>query len=385
MIPRYVPATGIAAWVTAGFGGREAQSHAMAEFTRALAGPRAPGVAYGYARLRNGLLEYFRHLAREMPGGQVVLGAQTCPCVGLAVRAAALVPVFVDSGRIYPAADASSYLAAIGAQTVCVVAAPLYGLLPDDWARLAEVPSRVRLVLDLAQGVGLADRLDVPVARADAVGFSFAPGKGLDTGGALLLSRTAFRAGAVTGVPARWGSIAALARCTALQVLARGPLYGLLLDAFSRQVEADTFELDVRDHTLMPLPGRLLLDALQRYRTELMLARERAVMLADTIGGAPTVRDAAHLYCDRHAPLRTIIRVADRASRDRLLSALRARGVDAMPAGEPLPSTYLSDLETVDWPNAFAFTASALRLPFLGRLTLRDFERLRRTLRELLR
>ena len=300
------------------------------------------------------------------------MSAQVCPVVPKLVEMAGFEPTFVDIDPVWPTPNAEQFAAMLDASVSAVVVSPIYGYLQTDWAPLVEKLEGRPLILDLAQGLCL-EIPSILAKRADVVGYSFGIGKGLDTGGGLLLTRTFLplndccRAG------------------TMLPLIAgmQGTLLNLLVS-----VGAYTFVSrgikDVDDND----PGRLGLGAVRLvnprlYRLwqvrladvqgEIRCARSRAADLAtrDVIVQhiqAPTIYLGA-----RPTHLRQILRLKDAVKRDLVVEALRRDGLDCAPAGELLPAEYMPRASG-RFINAMDFRADSIRLPFLGRMNKSQFK-----------
>jgi dTDP-4-amino-4,6-dideoxygalactose transaminase len=369
MIPRYLPALDLGAR-------RQARREMRADAPGALAAALVPGQIFPgrlpVAALRDGLNAWFRALAQSTGTGAVVMSAQICPLVPLAVRHAGLVPRFVDIGPGAPVPSGEQFAVALDASARAVVMAPFYGHAGAAPEALIEALGDRPLLLDLAQGLGLRG-IEPLLARADAVGFSFGIGKGLDTGGGLLLTRKPLEPSAPKhtslgiGVPGRAALLRSIVACG---------MYGFVARAVERAAEAAPEDFDPQVRVLdEPWVFSWWQARLQAFLREIEIARGRATALKMHLGRHPALAYTEDCFAPHATHLRQILRLSDPASRPRVLERLRGGGVDSAPAGEPLPSSYLPG-ETGTYPASAAFRADAIRLPFLGRLTEAQFARL---------
>lgn len=348
-------------------------------------------VPFGSARAA--LAAYFAELARRDARRIVILSCQICPVVPQLLIEAGFKPFFIDTDIAVPVPSVrqtmEGYDAAGGREHVAAVMfAPFYGHIPpDDDALDRKSFADAAVVVDMAQGLLLADRLPRLFARADAAVYSFGVGKGLDLGGGLLAQRKhSMTAEAPRRIPGA-AAFGPLPKILALHAAARLGFYRHILRFVEREVEDGKADLgDLHPRASMPVDA--LTTRLDAFAGEVVLARTRAAELlsmpaierlcqhADIYGGA----QATHL--------RQVLRLREPAERDTLVSALRRAGVDATPAGEPLPSEYLlpgsfSAHGDPAWPNASRFKADAIRLPFLGRLDPASFTELKTVLERL--
>ena len=368
MIPRYLPSADFGARLKAS---REVHPGAVAALVAAL----APGSAFegqlAVAALRDGLNAYFADLAIRTGYGEIVMSAQVCPLVPLAVRNAGFAPRFVDIADDRPVPSGQQLAAVIDASVKAVVIAPFYGHLGDGLDAVVAALRDRSLLLDLAQGIGLRG-IEPLLSRADAVGYSFGIGKGLDTGGGLLLTRKTLN---VAG--AKSGSLGAgvLVRSAALRVIVACGLYEFVVDVVGRAAEAEQEDFDPRVQLIvgdwMYSWWQLRLTA---FLEEVGLAQQRAASLRLRFGAHPALAHAEACFSPDATHLRQIIRFADAGRRDAALEQLRRGGVDCAPGGEPLPSEYIPG-ERGEYPAARRFRADSIRLPFLGRLSEGQFSK----------
>jgi dTDP-4-amino-4,6-dideoxygalactose transaminase len=353
VIPRYRPDLDLRAWRT-WLTNPSARSGAV----DLLATLGLSGTAHPFRSGREALQAWLSDLAARRGPGAALMSAQVCALVPRIARSCGFMPRFVDTDVAYPTPSAEQYVGSFDRETAVVVVAPLYGYLGVDWAPLLSRLEGIALVLDLAQGLGLEPRLPDLVRRADAIVYSFGLGKGLDTGGGLLVAR---RPLAVT--PPRQGMASLLGKWLQAAVL-RGTeavgLYARIVKRLETAVEADT-QAAPRPALLPEHVYGLWEDRLRAYRRDV----ERARTCAQRLSALDSVREACHaltVYGDPGAlHLRQVLRLRDARRRSAILLALRQAGIDASPAGERLPDGVLV-------PNARAFGEDAIRLPFLGRL-----------------
>jgi len=321
---------------------------------------------------------------KEVVGnGTVLMPAQICPVVTHTVVSASLGVKFVDADLVYPTPSPGQYRAALDDDTVGVIISPLYGYLQKDWQDLFPLPRGVRIILDLAQGFFLTPHLDPRLLeQADAVLFSFALGKGFDTGGALLYTSNNLPLSGITSV-SRAFFLQTLGRALILRSLIMSKTYGFFLQRLDEAVDADK-ECHGNQISRQLAPSDLIClweDKLEAVNRDIHRAQARAV----EIGALPLVSRAVadQTFFDPQAMhLRQIIRCRDQFLRDRILTELKNYSIDCAPAGEPLPSEYFGDGGT--YPNAAAFRQEALRLPFLGRLPEKKFHSLKQQLEKAL-
>lgn len=382
MIARYRPALDVAAWWS--FLACSDPASARQQVVLRLGGPRAHR-AHAFVSARQALFAYLSQLRRRAgSAARVLLSAQICPVVPELVRHAGLEPAFVDLDSSFPTPLPESFARGVDANTLAVVLSPMYGFFPRGWDAFLDKLGTAKLVLDLAQGLLLGDRIEQRLLqRADAVVYSFALGKGLDTGGGLIFSED-LDPDLTRG--ARWdGQWATLAGALALGTIQALGLYGPLVGRLEGQIEAG------KRFTPKPHAGAaercfcLWHARLLRFEGEL----ERARLRASAIRKLPEVqrrcRDVEILCGPESTHLRQIIRLPPGRLQAQVLSRLRGAGVDCAAAGEPLPSEYDRRFSSADFPNASRFRLEAIRLPFLGRLAEPAFEFICQRLQDTLR
>lgn len=341
---------------------------------------------------RSALAAYFGSLAALDQRRTVVVSCQICPVVPIVLIAQGFRPIFADTDTKLPTPGRAETLAAFSEgggerHTAAVLFSPFYGHMPSLAGLSRRKFGSTRLVADLAQGVLIEGAMHEVLGLADAAMFSFGPGKGLDIGGALLAERQ--KSSALDLPPSSFAPIAAstFAMALALRAIQGLGLYRRFLQILDRKVDSAK-EWSGHARRLASFgPSRGWRIALRQFSSEVQIARQRAANLFSSEALLADLK-FPEAYGGRAAThLRQVIRLRDSDRRDAVLAALRARGIDAMPAGEPLPESYLSRdnfAGNTDWPNARLFLADAIRLPFLGRLTATQFKRLQEALEDAL-
>ena len=365
MIPRYLPSIDLAARLRAS----RADAGAADRLVAMLARGQAFDGRVAVAALRDGLNAYFCDLALRAGSGEILVSAQCCPLVALSARSAGFTPRFVDIADDRPAPTGRQFADAIGPSVRGVVVAPLYGHLGESLETMLAALGERSLLLDLAQGVGL-QTLERLLHRADAVGWSFGIGKGLDTGGGLLLTRVPL---SLSGARHAALGAGALVRSAGLRVIAACGLYRMVAQVVERAAEATPDDFDPR---VQLIEGDRNYEwwhlRLPAFLEEVEVARRRAVSLGSRFGAHPALAYAPACFSPDATHLRQIIRITDVSAREVTIERLRRLGIDCARAGEPLPSQYIPG-DRGDYPAARRFLADAIRLPFLGRLSERQF------------
>ena len=375
MLPRYLPHFGWRSWRDWLFTRHENSGDAWPSFLESLGGSNLPAFRREFDTLRTGLVHYFSSVFRQRGGGSILVSAQICRAVPLAIERAGLSVRYVDVGAACPTPEPAEYAAALDKGTLGVLVAPFYGHIQPDWSSLLAALNGRLLVLDMAQGLGLGGRVAPLVRRADAIGYSFGLGKGLDTGGGLLLTRAELE---LPGL-ARSGRAAlagALLKTIALRALLSAGCYRLVISRLDA-IDAADQSVPVTGASVPADVYRLWAARLPALLAEISRARSRARALAAMPRLVAALRDTTVCFDPEASHLRQIIRVGNASRRDILVSRLRAAGVDCAPAGEPLPAVPSAELR---FPHAAAFRSDAVRLPFLGRLNAGQFDRFRETL-----
>lgn len=369
MIPRYLPSVDWRARLRAS---RETDPDAATNLVAALAPGQAFAGRLAVVELRDGLNAYFAELATRAGYGEIAMSAQICPLVPMAARNAGFAPRFVDIADDRPVPTGRQLASVIDDTVKGVIIAPFYGHIGEALDPVLEALGTRSLFLDLAQGIGLRG-IEPLLARADAVGCSFGIGKGLDTGGGLVLTRQTLQ---LSGASVATLGVGSMVRSAALRVIAASGLYGLVARLVERAAEAGpkAFEPRVRvlrDQWVYGWWQRRLTTFLE----EVGLAQNRAASLGLRFGAHPALAFTGVSFSPNATHLRQVIRLADAGRRDVTLERLRQGGIDCAPGGEPLPSRYIPG-ERGDYPAARRFIADSIRMPFLGRLSEREFARL---------
>lgn len=371
MIPRYTPDFGIVSALQWLAGPEPDPNAARLALADALGWPSF--YATPVESLRKGLYLLFAQFKKWGVRGRVLMSAQVCPVVPKLVEMAGYDTVFVDIDPAWPTPNAEQYGAMIDESVIAVIVSPLYGYLPEDWSPLLEKFGERSLILDLAQGLGLS--IPAPLAdRADVIGFSFGLGKGTDTGGGMLLTRTMLPIDDLALCGIGFPLIAGI-QGTVLRMLVSAGAYPLLMRRMKDVDDNVLAQLDAEDIRLVPprLYG-LWQGRLGGLQAEFNIARSRAASLANRCEIVRFINHADIYLSATPTHLRQVLRLKDARKRDLIVSALRSAGVDCAPAGELLPTEYLPKIAG-RFPNAMSFRADSIRLPFLGRLTEAEFEK----------
>jgi dTDP-4-amino-4,6-dideoxygalactose transaminase len=375
-IARYSPAVTPGAWVRWLTGGPAAAAEARRDNLDFLASGSGASFALELENARQAIRVYLQEIAP----GEVLLPAQSCSVLAESVRLAGHQPRFLDADELLATPSAAQYASAVGPGTAAVILAPLYGYLQEDWAPLVKVLGSKPLLLDLAQGLGLNGRLPSALTvRADALVYSFGLGKGVDTGGSVLLTREPHQLKQAERSGIR-GHLFVLSQAAAVRAAEVTGTYRHVLSRLEQESEA------AKDVASSFLPRRppasihLLWRAqLRRLCREFERATVRAAILGEGSAMRRTARGLETFMTSQSAPLRQVLRLRDQSARDQLLTRLRARGIDCAAAGESLPVDAARR-----YPQAVDFGASSIRLPFLGRLSDARFASLQRILEDAL-
>jgi len=380
-IPRYAPQSPA---------GRSARKDAALHVAGLLAcAPGATLVPVGAGRV--GIRLLFEALARGDNRRTVVMSAQACPIVPRVVLACGFTPFFADVDPAVASPGAReltmAYEAAGGRDRVAaVIASPIYGYAPPGIGDLKHaLGQNVKLLADFAQGALIDGEGASLVAAADAAIFSFGVGKGADTGGGLLAVRDI----PISGLPPAQELAGSVALVRLLRTVETLGLCRWLTPYLDRQGDKDARPdaAEFKTEILTEDAFNVLAPALDRFRSDVARARQRAQILFENRILRNVCRDVDVYASSQFTHLRQILRLRDPGRRAPVLARLRAAGIDALPAGEKLPSRYLAatQYETCgDWYNARQFLADAIRLPFLARLNDRAFDHLLKTLEDAL-
>lgn len=380
MIPRYQPDLDLASWLRWMLTKPNHTDIAQKRFIQALNQGLPQPYPFVFTKARYGLYAYFRHLKQTAGGGTVLISAQICPIVPYVVQAAGFSIRFVDSDLIYPTPSATQYQNAIDQNIVAIIIAPMYGYLQPHWEPLLQNLGSIKLVLDLAQGLMLNPCLDAALfQKASAIIYSFSLGKGLDTGGALLLSTTPLKLEGYRQL-SRFYNAGILLQAVVLRLLIISGLYAHFISQIDTEVDSDKF-IDTGQLANHLASNNLYLlweNKLKAFVADITVARQRACQLGE-LSAVQQMCTGSTFFDTCATHLRQIIRLKDAKLRNCILDTLRRSGVDSAPAGEPLPHEYF-DTMLPDFPNAQSFRQAAIRLPFLGRISETEFQQLKQTL-----
>ena len=387
MIPRYQPNLDISAWLNwlASASSQDTYGNHKAKFLTSLQQSVNFPQVFAFEKGRQALYAYFKYLAQTVKNGNVLISAQICPVVPYLLKELGFTVRFVDSDFSYPTPSAHQYLQAIDEDTVAIAISPLYGYLQAEWQPLLERLNKIKLILDLAQGLGFKEQIADLVLAADAVVYSFGLGKGLDTGGGVLVAKESFSLVNYKVKISKKYYTNILVKSLALRMLIYTGLYPFFIQQLDATVERDKkalysdylCEAIADDDIYILWNGQIanLINDIQR-------AQKRAVELGTLPKIAQACRDIS-VFCNPNAVhLRQIIRFKDIHLKVKVLNSLRQKGIECLSAGEPLPQDYYTMTEQKDFPNARLFRDSSLRLPFLGRLSEAQFNQLKVTLED---
>ena len=368
-LARYVPAIDFPAWLRSAASGSKTVTDAREQNIAELGGGRRWETVIEFANGRGAMRSYFSALA-ESRRGVVLMPAQICSAAIEAVRLTGLSVRFVDGDGSYPTPSAHQYAAAMSKDVVGIVVAPLYGFLQSDWAPLLSRLGDQKLMLDFAQGLTLADAKSELLGRADAIVYSFGLGKGIDTGGGLLLARDGVVA---SGASSSASAIGTLLKAIALRVAIASGAYGALIERMERASEAGKVDAaSFEPRRIGTGLHQLWRDKIRRFREEVAVASRRSQLIRESSKVRDVTRDLDVYTSSEAVRLRQVLRFRTAELRDGVAVRLRRNGVDCAPAGEPVPEG--------DFPNARKFIGDAIRLPFLGRLSEKQFGAFQRAL-----
>ncbi|MBP6702305.1 MAG: hypothetical protein KA385_02305 [Vicinamibacteria bacterium] len=320
---------------------------------------------------RQALLFHYVDLRKRAGSGSIALPAQICPIVPAVIRTAGLEPLFLDGDGLLPTPSPEQYSAVLaGSSVIGILVAPMGGYVQDGWSTLLpRIPTTVDLTVDLAQAPFSTEALGPDfLSRADAITFSFGVGKGFDTGGGLLVSKRSIPPPEVVRAsgPLVWTTVA---RSAAIRLAMGLGAYRALLPFVDRMAATDLAVAPMEQ-----AEANVALCWLARHRT-LESDFERAATRSAVLGRLGAVQRSCHdvsVTCtDAARPLRQLLRLRPGVDRNGVVRAFRAAGLDCAPGGEPFPV----GADPHQWPAAELFTRDAVRLPFLGRLSSRGFDR----------
>ncbi len=384
MIPRYIPDLKLSVWARWLTAETSEVQVSQAGVIRILNGNENTRNAFAFISARQCLYAYFKLLKQTLGKGTILIPAQICPVVTYIVKELGFIVRFVDSDISYPTPSVNQYLQAIDQDTIGIVISPLYGYIQADWGPLLEKLGRIKLILDLAQGIGLREYIGPLFMKADAVVYSFAIGKGLDTGGGLLLTSNPLN---VIGYNhnRKIYYLSIMLKGALLWFSNISKLYPYLAKRLELAIEMEKKPdmAELSSCHLAPKDIYSLWNAkLQFFLDDITRARNYARVL----GKLPLIQMACRdvqIFCNSNAIyLRQIIRFKDVSLRKRVLNTLQQCGVDCLPAGELLPAEYFDSEECIDYPNARAFREDSVRLPFLGRMSERKFNQFKQKLED---
>ena len=310
------------------------------------------------------------HLALQVlgvrPGDEVVVADYTFPATGHSVVWAGATPVFADVRADIGTVDPASVEALVTPRTVGVIAVDLVGQ-PADYDDLRAITDRhgLWLVEDAACSAGAVYRGRPAGSLADLATFSFHGRKGITSG----------EGGALVG-----GDAALMDRARALHTYGIAP-------ALSREgqttLAVPSFEEAGFNYRMSDVQAAIMRVQLGRL-SDLVAARTRAADgYAERLSGLegialPTVLD------DRTHPWQSyLLTAADDVNRDRLVMALRERGVGSN------FGTYASHLQPVygatnDCPVSARLFRTQLALPMHANLDDDDLDYVAEQLRDVL-
>lgn len=384
MIPRYIPDLAPSVWARWLIADTSEAQVSQTKVLRILNGNNNTKNAYAFVSARQCLYVYFKLLKRTVGKGTVLIPAQICPVVSYIVKELGFSVRFVDSDTSYPTPSINQYLQAVDQDTIGIIISPLYGYIQAEWDPLLEKLDRIKLILDLAQGIGLREYIDPLFMKADAVVYSFGIGKGLDTGGGLLLTSNPLN---VTDYDhnGKIYYLSIMLKGALLWFSSISKLYPYLVRRLESAIEMEK-KPDMAELSSCHLAPKDIYSLwnvkLQFFLNDIARARNRARVL----GNLPLIQRACRdvsIFCSSNAThLRQLIRFKDIALRTSVLKTLQQWGVDCLPAGELLPAEYFDSEERINYPNARSFRKDSIRLPFLGRMSERKFNQFKQKLED---
>ncbi len=384
MIPRYIPDPAPSVWARWLIADTSEVQVSQTRVLRILNGNNSTKNAYAFESARQCLYVYFKLLKKTVGKGTVLVPAQICPVVSYIVRELGFTVCFVDSDTSNPTPSVNQYLQAIDPDTVGIIISPLYGYIQTEWGSLLEKLDRVKLILDLAQGTGLREYIGPLFMKADAVVYSFGIGKGLDTGGGLLLTSSPLN---VIGYNHNRKShyLGIMLKGVLLWISNKTGLYPFLVKKLESAIEMEK-KPDMAEFSSCHLAPKDIYSLwnvkLQFFLDDITRARNYARILGNLSLIQRACRDV-QLFCNSNAIyLRQVIRFKDDSLMKRVLNTLQQCGVDCLPAGELLPAEYFDGEGCIDYPNARSFREDSIRLPFLGRMSERKFNQFKQKLED---
>lgn len=332
-------------------------------------GYRSIGVQSGTAALALALIAA-RALRPEIAAPEVVLPGYACPDLVAAAEYAGLTARLADIGADDPGYRLASLEAALGANTVAVVAVNFLGIGERlDEMRALLAGRGIALVEDNAQW--FPEPLGEPGLQGDLVCLSFGRGKPVSLlGGGLLLVREGLsdRLGdwphAHLAAAAPVSAPVLRAKMALYNVLLRPQLYALLSRNPLLKLGATRFKPLMAIAPIDPLRIRLLSG---NVRHHVERARDNELRARELLAAHPTLLDLPQQLAPRaRRLLRYPLLCRDGAIRDRLWERLRAEGLGATGMYQQM----LPAIEGVDdrvaagpLPGAESFARRLLTLP----------------------
>jgi len=386
-IPRYRPAVSLTSAISA-LTASEESVHEASNGLRNILGIPNEASMFLVRSARHGLYTFFRDLASRDQRRTVLVSAQICPLVPSLLQGCGFSVRFVDVDPIFPSPGPNEFRNAlsdpqIGDDAVAIIISPFYGYIPDGWETFIKENRDRAIVLDLAQGLSLNDRLGETIEHCDTAVFSLRLGKGADCNGAILacrqpLSNRLAAAGLIRTVAVIGPSIL---QAAALRLAIATDLYQPLIGMLDRSVETTkTFDPQevLTNYRLPDAVAVLFLFQIREFITSVSLARERSAKLLSSAAISQATHFEDAYASEECSHLRQVLRLRDASRRNSAVEILRGQGIDLLAAGEPLPNSYFPDLTVPDdfWPNAHDFVSDSIRLPFLGRMPENEFKRI---------
>ncbi len=383
MIPRYQPNLNILSWwkwivTQSTFNQPETQS----AFISSLNITKDRWHINAFINARQGLLAYYRQIKQRYGSGSILVPAQICPIVPLTIRMVGLDVRFIDIDPIYPTPPITNYQQAIDKTTIGMIVAPLYGHIQDEWKQTYPKDfGNINIVLDMAQGLGLTTLVDAPLyQKADGIIYSFGLGKGIDTGGGLVISAFHLPIADFTYAN-KIPFLKVLLQSMIVRTLLLTGQYPRFISRLETEVEAakELKTIQGRKFLAPHTIYSLWIERLKTFTEDIY----RAKKYANLIKNNPIIQKISktpEYYDETSIHLRQIIRVKQHSLQPVLLDTLRRHSIDCAPAGEPLPHEYFGNYPPINFPNAVTFKEEAIRLPFLGRLSEADFRKFYLTL-----
>lgn len=294
------------------------------------------------------------------PGDEVIVGDYTFPATGHAVVQAGATPVFADVRADSFCADPAAVEALITARTAGIIAVDVAGQ-PGDYDDYRAIASRHGLWLfeDAACSVGATYRRRPAGSLADLAAFSFHGRKGITAGeGGALVSD----------------------RADLIERARRLHTYGIE-PALSRRRVVPAFEEIGYNFRLSDVQAAILTVQLDRLPALLAARRSVARRYHDGFAGLTGVTVPAELPGREHPWQSYLLLLAPGIARDRVVTALRARGIECT------FGTYASHLQPVyekrqALPVSAELFARHLALPMHAGLTAAQVDRVIEAVRE---